>query len=186
MQRNLHCSSPHKKHDKHVSSCGEGGIRRRVSKLVPLSLHSLRTPCPGSPVHTGVCTWLRLSNPPAMQRNLHCSSPHKKHDKHVSSCGEGGIRRRVSKLVPLSLHSLRTPCPGSPVHTGVCTWLRLSNPPAMQRNLHCSSPHKKHDKHVSSCGEGGIRTLEGALKPPTPLAGERLRPLSHLSYIFVR
>ena len=34
---------------------------------------------------------------------------------------------------------------------------------------------------ISFCGEGGIRTLEGAIKPPTPLAGERLRPLSHLS-----
>ncbi len=30
-------------------------------------------------------------------------------------------------------------------------------------------------------GEGGIRTLDGDLKPHTPLAGERLQPLGHLS-----
>jgi hypothetical protein len=30
-------------------------------------------------------------------------------------------------------------------------------------------------------GEGGIRTLDGAFWPHTPLAGERLQPLGHLS-----
>ena len=30
-------------------------------------------------------------------------------------------------------------------------------------------------------GERGIRTLDGALRPHTPLAGERLQPLGHLS-----
>src|SRR5665647_860368 len=30
-------------------------------------------------------------------------------------------------------------------------------------------------------GEGGIRTLDTGLSPYTPLAGERLRPLGHLS-----
>ena len=30
-------------------------------------------------------------------------------------------------------------------------------------------------------GERGIRTLDGDLKPHTPLAGERLQPLGHLS-----
>ena len=30
-------------------------------------------------------------------------------------------------------------------------------------------------------GERGIRTLDGAFEPHTPLAGERLQPLGHLS-----
>ena len=44
-------------------------------------------------------------------------------------------------------------------------------------------PHKHKSPFRGSCvygGEGGIRTLEGLLTL-TPLAGERFRPLSHLS-----
>ena len=47
----------------------------------------------------------------------------------------------------------------------------------------CSSTSNSHVlsfKHIANGGEEGIRTLD-ALLTHTPLAGERLRPLGHLS-----
>ncbi len=48
---------------------------------------------------------------------------------------------------------------------------------SFSKNLNCQ------DIKILIGGEGGIRTLEGVLAL-TPLAGERFRPLSHLSDMF--
>ena len=67
----------------------------------------------------------------------------------------------------------------------ICYPANLSNREGSQTSL--SFRHKKRDfvPCLAPGGEGGIRTLDRGLAY-TPLAGERLQPLGHLSgFIFV-
>jgi hypothetical protein len=89
------------------------------------------------------------------------------------SGGDGGIGSGITLLRKVSLHRF----------SRICDSLEVE--PEGSRSTLASSRHDKgaDGPFVMSGGDGGIRTLD-ALLAHTPLAGEHLRPLGHVSRPF--
>jgi hypothetical protein len=93
--------------------------------------------------------------------------------------GEGGITRRSApRPSGRRRFAAAFPAPASPA-PGRTLFLGGFEPANLDLSTDTPSGHRLKDG-----GEGGIRTLEGLLTL-TPLAGERFRPLSHLSVLCI-